>query len=236
MNFKKRFEKRIEEDKKSMYSESDRAFLATLQDMVVECPDGEVIAKHVNYKKPLMIAVACFLAVALALTLILYFTLPHKSGDKLYLDSNFADAESDINELNSDLALFAFEVYETKYSIDIKRIYDSVSGDTLYYRLAINNATQDFNLNTELHIVVNKNYIHDDITYLYDDIIEKPISGYRLIYTQTVTPSAIPGINTVDCMGEMKIGYQWVYIMKYHELSLGEGAFVENIQSMIHIK
>ena len=235
MNFKKRFEKRIEEDKKSMYTESDREFLKVLQGMAVECPEGEVIAKPRNYKKPLIISVACFLVVALALSLILYYTLSPKPDDIFYLTDNFVEVDSDMDELNSDLVLFSLEADETKYSIDVKRVYDSVSTDTLYYRLIINNATQDFSLKIEFEIVVNKNFIHDNMNYRTEKL-ESTISTYSLIYTQDITPSALSGFSNVDCIGEMKIGKQWVYIMKYQELSLGEGTFIETLQSMIHIK
>ena len=234
MNFKKRFEKRIEEDKKSMCTENDMAFLATLQEMVVECPDGEVVAKRIDYKKPLMIAVACFLTVVLALTLVLYFTLSPKPADDIfYLTDDLDSVESDVAELNSDLKLFYFEADESKYNVDVAK-YCSDNDDTLYYKLYIS-AIQELSFNAEIDIVVKKNAIHDEINYKKEKLKSK-ISSYTLIYTHNITTTAIPGINAVDCKGEMKIGSQCVYILKYRELSMGEGAFLENIQSMIHIK
>lgn len=233
MNFKKRFEKRIEEDKKSMYTESDRAFLATLQEMVVERPEGEVVAKRIDYKKPLMIAVACFLAVALALSLILYFTLSPKPADDIfYLTDDLDSVESNLAELNSDLILFYFEADESKYNVDVEK-YCSESGDALCYKLLIS-AIQGLGFKAEIDIVVKKNVIHGGINYRKEKL-ESIISNYKLIYTQDITSVGL-GINTVECMGEINIGYQWVYINSYEELSMGDGAFVENIQSMIHIK
>lgn len=234
MNFKKRFEKRIEEDKKSMYTESDRTFLVTLQDMVVERPEGEVVAKHFDFKKLLLIAVACFLAVALALTLVLYFTLSPKPADDIfYLTDDLDSVESNVAELNSDLKLFYFQADESKYNVDVAK-YCSDNDDTLYYKLYIS-AIQGLGFNAEIDIVVKKNVIHDEINYKKEKL-ESTISVYTLIYTQTITPIASTGINTVDCIGEMKIGSQFLYIVKYQELTMGEGSFVENIQSMIHIK
>ncbi|MCH5146748.1 MAG: hypothetical protein J1F61_01930 [Clostridiales bacterium] len=235
MNFKKRFEKRIEEDKKSMYTESDRAFLATLQDMVVERPEGEVIAKHFDFKKPLMIAVACFLVVVLALSLTLYFTLSPKPADDIfYLTDDLDPVESNVVELNSDLTLFYFAADESKYNVVVKK-YCLDNGDALYYKLLIS-VIQGLGFNAEIDIVVKKNVIHDEINYSNDEKLESTISDYILCFTQSITPIASTGVNTIDCMGDMKIGNQTVYIMKYQELSQGEGAFVENIQSMIHIK
>lgn len=235
MNFKKRFEKRIEEDKKSMYTESDMAFLATLQNMVVGRPDGEVVAKRIDYKKPLLIAGACFLVVALALSLILYYTLSSTSvGEKYYLDYNRDSVESTVEELNSALDLFSFEANESLYNIDVKKYYDKESEDTLYYNLSIN-TTHGLGFNAEIDIVVNKNFIHDSINYRSEKL-ESMILGYTLIYTHDITPTAITGINTVNCMGEIKVGNQWIYINSYEELSMGEGTFVETLQSMIHIK
>lgn len=235
MNFKKRFEKRIEEDKKSKITESDMAYLATLQDMVVERPEGEVIAKPFNYKKPLLISVACFLVAALTVSLILYYTLFPKSENIFYFEYNFVTVDSDVAELNSDLTLFTFEADEEMYAVKVKRTYDSVSGDTILYILDINNVTQDMSLTTQLEIVVNENYTHPALNY-NEEIIESEISGYKIIYTQNIAPEILAGItiNTVECMGEMQVGKQWIYVTYYQEVSLAEGTFVETLQSMLH--
>lgn len=214
-----------------MLTESDRAFLATLQDMVVERPQGEVLAKPFNYKKPLIISVACFMVATLTVFLILWFALPSKPKGKVYFEDNFVEVRSDVDELNSDLMLCSFEADEN-YSVDISKVYDSVSNDTLFYKLIV---TNDLSLNIQLDIVVNKNYIHSDMGYgaATSDII---ISGYTLAYVQTITPLAGTPFNTVNCMGEMQIGNQWIYIMNYEEMSLTEGTFIETLQSMIHFK
>lgn len=233
MNFKKRFDKRIEEDKKSMLTESDRAFLATLQDMVVEQPHGEVLAKPFNNKKPLIISVACCMVAAITVFLILYFTLFSKHQGTFYLTDNFVEVKSDVIELNSDLILFSFEADEN-YSVDISKVYDSVSNDTLYYKLAV---TNELSLQIQLDIVVNKNYIHSDMGY-WTETSDVTISDYKLSYLQTVTPMPIGGMpfNLVRCMGEMQIGKQWIYIINYEEMSLTEGTFIETLQSIIHFK
>lgn len=232
MNFKKRFEKRIEEDKKSMLTESDRAFLATLQDMVLERPQGEVLAKP-DYKKPLIISVACFMVAALTVFLILHFTLLSKqNGTPMYFTDNFVEVESDMDELNSKLDLFTVEADEDKYSVDVFRTYDSVSGDIIYYRVII---SDENGLNIRLHIVVNKNYAHPEMDYSAETS-SITISDYTLVYLQTVTPTTVAGtpFNTVNCMGEMQVGKQWIYILSYKEMSLTEGTFIETLQSIIH--
>lgn len=234
MNFKKRFEKRIEEDKKSMLNESDMAYLSTLQNMVAEHPEGEVIAKPFNYK-PLIISVACFLTAALTAFLIFYYTLFSKPDDIFYFKDNFVTVDSDVEELNSDLILFSFEADKAKYSVDVFKVYDSVSEDTLYYVLEINNATQDFSLKVRLEIVVNKNYTHPDMEYR-KETIQSSISVYTLTYMQDIISMSVPGLYTVDCMGEMQIGTQWIYVTRYQEISLAEGTFIETLQSMIHFK
>lgn len=235
MNFKKRFEKRIEEDKKSRISESDMAFLATLQDMVVERPEGEVIAKPFNYKKPLLISVACFLVAALTVSLILYYTLFSKPKVPFYSLDNSVTVDSGVAELNSDLDLFTFEVDEEVFAVEIKKIYDSVSGDTLFYQLGINFVTEDVSIVTHIEIVVNKNFTHPALNYS-GKMIESQISGYKLSYTQSITPTLFDEVtaNVIDCMGEMQVGKQWIYVTYYQEVSLAEGTFVETLQSMLH--
>lgn len=238
MSFKKRFDKLIEEDKKSRITEKDRAFLASLESMIVEAPQGEVKVKTFNYRA-VLISVACALVAALTVLLILYYTFKPNTIDPTieYFEDNFVTVASDESELNGDLILFTFEADSSRYIVEINRTFDSLSGDTLYYTLFITNATPDFTLSAIFKIVVNKNYTHDGQDYRRE-IIETKISGYEIKYTQDITSENVFGmtVNTVECTGEMQIGVQWVYITQYQETSLTEGTFLETLQSMIHFK
>lgn len=238
MSFRKRFDKLIEEDKKSRITEKDRAFLASLESMIVEPPQGEVKVKTFNYRA-VLICVACALVAALTILLIFYYTLKPNSFDPPieYFEDYFETVESDEIELNGDLILFTFEVDKSRYIVEINRTYDSLSGDTLYYTLFITNATPDFTLSAKYEIVVNENYTHTDINYRRE-IIETEISGYSIKYTQDITSENVFGmtVNTVECIGEIQVGTEWIYITKYQETSLTEGTFLETLQSMIHFK
>lgn len=231
MNFKKRFNKRIEEDKRSMLTESDMAYLATLQSMVVERPEGEVIAKPLNYKKPLLISVACFLAVALALSLVLYFTL-QKPKDVFFRGEDYADFPSSLEELNSDLNDFSLTFDEDSYILSNVSKARTDRGDTLYYNLY---AYSEQGVAVQLKVVVNKYYINQDLE-LGSNVLQTTISGHTLKYVQNSSSSPIDGYQVINCKGEINIGTQWIYVMQYQEYSLDEGTFVDFMQSIIQIK
>lgn len=258
MNFRKRFDKRIEEDKRSMLTDGDMEFLNSLQNMVAErsedTREGNVKVKTFNYKVLLMV-VAAVLALTFAVLIILYYTLdsgnlnpvepsPEINGSTdpanptdppfEYYSDNFVKAMSDTEELNGDLILFKFRTDESKYSVDIEKTYDSVSGDTLFYTLKISNTTPDIPLLATLEIVVNKNFNYDAIWY-NNELIEATLSGYSIKYTQDITSTSVDNvtINRVECRGQMQIGDQFLYVIQYQETSLTEGTFLETLQSML---
>lgn len=240
MSFKKRFDKRIEEDKKSRITESDRAFLASLESYVVEPPEGEVRVKTFNYKA-LLYSVACAIVAALTVFIIVYFTVKPGNAPVTPPDYFFDESDpvvSDLSELNGDLILFAFEADTNKYKTVVEKVYDSVSNDTLYYVLTVTNAIPDFELSARIVIVVNENYTFAPGDY-NRETVEDTIFGYTIKYTQMLTTIATMDtikVYEAKCKGEMQIGTQWVYITQYQETTVDENTFLNTLKSFIHIK
>ena len=245
MKIKKFLEKVAEEDRESLINDKDIEFLASIgvdynkkREEAKKQPDSSYYrtAKSVNYKA-LFASIACFLVVAItAVSLSLYFSLkpsPVESPIK-YFDDNFVEVDSNLQELNGDLELFLLTVDENAYRVGIKRTYDSLSGDDLFFTLEFA-ANQGLSKQFIVDIVVNKYYEHKELNYL-DEPQEEEFSGYTLKYLENSRPKAGTPFINVECIGEMQIGEQWIYITKYNETAMGQSTFVNTLESLISFK
>lgn len=242
MKIKKFLEKVAEEDRESHIDEKDIEFLASVgvdynkkreEDKKQPSASYYLTAPAFNYKA-FLISASCFLLAAVALVLILYYSLKPSSVEPPsgYL-SGKDDAPSNFQELNGDLKLFSLIVNESDYNeITVKKTYDKSSGKSLYYSIDFNGLRKSF----KLEIVVNDKYEHNNPP-LTGEIKETNISNYTLRYTEIF--NSMPGLplNEASCQGEIQIGNQWVYITSYTETVVGEqSTFVETISSLISIK
>ena len=243
MNIKKFLEKVAEEDRESKITEKDKEFLSSIgvdYNKKIEAAKKEpeasyyLTADNFNYKA-LLITVACFILVALIITISLYFSLkPDPITPPIhYFDDNFVSVDSDLHELNADLELFSLTVDESEYDLTIKKTYDSLSGDNLFYTINFTGLNQKF----KFDIVVNKFYTHDNLTYT-EELKEAQISEeYTIKYMET--SKAMGGgmpLVAVTIMGEMQIGEQWIYVVKYEERAFGKSTFIETLESLINFK
>lgn len=246
MKIKKFLEKAAEEDRESLINDKDIEFLASIgvdynkkREMAKKEPDSSyyLTARSVNYKA-LFAGIACFLIVAItAVALSLYFSLKTPSVEPPihYFEDNLVKVDSDLQELNADLKLFSIIIDPDKYDVDIKKTYDSVSGDNLFFTLEFNVEEQLTSKNFTVDIVVNKFYTHKELAYIEDEIQRYQFSDYTLKYTENVQPTSGPFVN-VSCKGEMQIGEQWIYITNYSEKAWGQSTFIDTMQSLISIK
>lgn len=245
MKIKKFLEKAAEEDRESLINDKDIEFLASIgvdynkkKEAAKKEPDSAyyLTAKSVNYRA-LFAGIACFLIVAItAVALSIYFSLktPPVESPIHYFEVNFVEVDSNLHELNDDLKLFSIEVEENAYKVDIKRTYDSVSGDDLFFTLEFT-AKQGLSKKFRFDVIVNKYYEHEELTYI-EELKETKISDFTLKYYEIYRPmSGTPFVN-IDCMGEIQIGEQWIYITKYEERAIGQSTFVDTLQSLISIK
>ena len=249
MKIKKFLEKVAEEDRESLIDDKDIEFLASIgvdynkkREAAKREPDSSYYrtAKSVNYRV-LFAGIACFLVVAItAVSLSLYFSLKKSPLNPSpveppihYFDDNFVETDSNLQELNADLQLFSLNVDESMYSVGIKRTYDSLSGDDLFFTLEFV-SKQGLSKKFIFDIVVNKNYEHDALTYT-DELKEEQFADYILKYSENDQPTSGPFI-IVSCKGEIQIGEQWIYITKYEERATGKSTFIETLQSLVSFK
>lgn len=252
MKIKKFLETVAEEDRESLINDKDIEFLASIgvdynkkREAAKKEPDSSYYrtAKAVNYKA-LLTGIACFLVVAITvITLSLYFSLrPAPAEPSIpsiptippiqYFDDNFVDEISDLQHLNEDLELFALKVNFDEYDVDIKRTYDSLSGDNLYYTLDFV-AKRDSSKRFKLDVVVNKFYTHEELAYT-DELKEVQFFDYTLKYYEN--SQKIGPLITVNCKGEIQLGEQCVYVISYNERTMGQSTFIATLESLIQFK
>ena len=245
MKIKKFLEKVAEEDRESLINDKDIEFLASIgvdynkkREAAKNEPDSSYYlkAKAVN-NKLLFTGIALFLVVAItAVALSLYFSLRSPSVEPPihYFDDNFVEVDSNLQELNADLELFILSIDADEFDVDIKRTYDSLSGDDLFFTLEFT-SNLGFSKKFTLDIVVNKFYEHDELAYT-TDLNEIPFADYTLKYYENSQPMSVLPFSKVSCLGEIQIGEQWVYVTKYEEQALGQSTFVDTLESLIKFK
>ena len=241
MKIKKFLKKVAEEDRESLINEKDIEFLASIgvdynKKQVAaenELPASYYLTASIFNHKALLISIACFLVAALTVSLILYYYLKPVSLKPPihYFTDNFKEVDSDLEELNFDLDLFSVVVNENDYELSIKKTYDSLSGDNLFYRLSFNHKNGQIQ-SFKLDIVVNSLYEHEQVEYS-KELVESQISDYDIRYIETSKSISGTPFSTITCQGEMQIGDQWIYIENYEEMALGQSTFIETLQSII---
>ena len=240
MKIKKFLEKVAEEDRESLINDKDIEFLASIgvdynkkRDAAKEEQDSSYYrTKSADNRKALIISVACSIVALFAVILILIYSLKPAPFEPPieYFEDNFIEAESSLQELNGDLQSFSLIVNTDVYRVKTTRVYDSLSEDNLYYKLELTTYQVPTKI-LSFDIVVNSNYHHEEIRYT-SELIETQISEYTVKYTEESVVLELPFSN-VNCMGEMQIGNQWIYIINYEEMALGQSTFIETLQSLI---
>ena len=243
MKIKKFLEKVAEDDRESLINDGDVEFLASIGVDYNKKREADKRQPEASYylqagalnQKTVISVFACLAVAVLAVVLILFYTIkpaPFEPPIEYFAD-NFVEVQSDLTELNEDLQLFSIIVDDSKYKCEVKKTYDSLSEDTLYYTLEF--AAKQGIKNFKLDIVVNSHYEHDELVYTVE-LKEVQISGYTLKYSEDSLSMSVGPFSTVTCKGEMWVGEQWIYITKYDEMAIGQGTFVETIQSIISFK
>ena len=243
MKIKKFLEKVAEEDRESLINDGDIEFLASIgvdynkkKAAAAKEPEASyyLTARAFN-PKALMIGIACFLVAVIAVSIILYYYLKPAPvvPPVQYFEDNFVEVDSNLQELNSYLKIFSIVVDETDYDVGVRKTYDSLSNDDLYFTLEFS-ANQSLSLSKSfrVEVVVNSLYEHDSLIYDKEPV-ERQFSEYTIKYAEILKPMSSSPFTNVVCQGEMQIGEQYIYITKYDEIALGQSTFIETLQSII---
>ncbi|MBD5636452.1 MAG: hypothetical protein HDP28_01340 [Clostridia bacterium] len=222
MNVKKYLKKQAKEDLKALETDSDREFLARLKESVAENPKPK---RNKNW----LWAIPSSVAVCAA---ILVGTLVPLSGgsDIKYDDLNFVQAKSDLTEFVGASKGLTVQFTEGQ-TVEVKRTYDSVSGDDIYYTLSINETSVNAYYTLEARVIVNKKYEFKNFV-IDEDYDTKIYAHYSIIYKQDVTVDTDTGVNLVTCNAKIdKLKYD-IYVTNYEELSIENGSFLTVIANL----
>ena len=224
MNIKKYLKKIAQEDLQNVETERDREFLASLKSSSAEEPKKKPRNYQWLWSIPAGVAL-CTAAVVLPVVLV-----PAPVADDVrYEEINFVQVNSDLNELFEDTTKIKINFLQTQ-SISISKTYDSVSGDDLYYTVAISNS-EDLFYNLQTRIVINEKYKPDD--FIIEESFETvTYPDYSIIYKQDVLSDSDLGVNHVYCKAQIENSKYDIYVMNYEEYSFENGSFLTVIADL----
>lgn len=105
-------------------------------------------------KRKYIIILSSFSSVIVAAVLLFVFVVFPKNDNKIiYYEGNELSTESDYEELSSYFYSFNLKI-KSDYTNEIRRYYDSLSNDTLFFKIDYN----DGNVKSIIDFVVNQNY------------------------------------------------------------------------------
>lgn len=194
--------------------------------MGVEYPEKK------NSHRRAWIAGAASLAASLAVVLVCVFTLyPFNAQTDTFSEVNFVTENSTVAQMNSELHDFSFSIDENVCRIFIKRTYDSVSGEPLYYQLVVNR--HDNSLYGEFYITCNKDYHYKNFIFSSTPVTET-LPQYAITYQSESSMNTQYGVEKISCKAEIKGKIDCIYITQYDELLHDGHTFLDSVQTFIH--
>lgn len=228
MNIKKYLKEQAKKDIESLRTERDEEFLQQLKDSI----EAKAHPKKRNMKWFWAIpsgALVCAVATVLIVELVPF---PNNDlGDVKYEETNFKQETSDNSELSkavTDLTLSFTEEQE----VGIMKIFDSVSGDELYYELTIDENSEQAIYSMKLVIVVNDNYDYSGFE-IDEEYTTEAYSGYSIIYKQQIRIDPDTGLNMIEGSAKIDNTKYEIYVLNYEEYSFDNGMFLTVINNMI---
>lgn len=205
-----------------METEGDREFISQLMETV-----GERHAPKPKRNKNWLWAIPSATAVCAA---VLVGTLVPWTGEIKFEDKNFVDEVTTIETLADALNGLNIHISENQ-DVNVKKTYDSVSGQDLYYTMFISEFTEAVDYAIETKIIVNEKYEFEDFV-LDDSFATQDCGHYSVYYKQEFTENPQTGIKSVR--GKAKIdGLKYeIYVTSYKESTLGSGMFLNVIAGL----
>lgn len=202
-----------------MMTDGDAEFMDRLADTVKEP------AENNRGKKWLWAIPAGAAACAAALTVGLL--VPSDGGPEAvkYDTKNFVQTDSSLTELDGALSGVAMHVMQ-EHAKNIKRTYDSVSKDDMFFTLNVEEVTEDVFYKFNAVVVVNGNYDLEDFEFEAKTVTET-YSDFTVEYSRTVEHDSDTEMNLVRCTARIEHGKYKIYIMNYKEYSSENGTFLE---------
>ena len=163
-----------------------------------------------------MAAVAA-IVVSLVLLLPLLFPAPNVPPKKHYLAENERETTLELATLNATLPEMYLE-FDAHYEGKVRRFYDSVSSDTLYYKLNFVQQNEEIDEKVIIHIYVNSDY--EKQKNIDSSIVkEMSIGEFDISYNELIEEES--SLFTLTYLAVTQHGGITIYI-EYEQLSLDE--------------
>ena len=163
-----------------------------------------------------MAAVVAIVA-SLVLLLPLLFPAPNVPPKKHYLLENEREVVSDLAEMNADLSEMYLEI-SAEYEGKVRKVYDSISSDTLFYKLEFKQQNEFVDEKIIVYLYVNLDY--EILMELEDSVVQTTsIDAFTITYNKKIIGADFPFLLSYHAITE----YNGIAIyIEYEQLSLDE--------------
>ena len=230
MNVKKYLKKQAEQDEQEILDADDNEFLDNMKAKIKAKSKHSI--KNRNFAKlKIGLPVAAGIAVAATAITCIAVYYPFNSGRVEYFEADIADTAATLEDLNRDVKEFDIRIDPSVYTYDIKKKYDRVSGDVLFYTTVIDN--RDLFLHMEIIAVCNPNYHYKDFS-LSDGAVRAALERYTVDYLPSTTIDPEFGFEEYSTKAKIQKGKEFVYVTQYSELLFeAEDSFFEVLQEIV---
>lgn len=223
MNLKKHIRLKNSNNRERQLTEEEQALYNSL---IVQVESNAASGTAVKKKQNLWRILTPILSVAgaIAITLTCIFAL-RNSRDFVYFDENSISEKSTFIDMQTDLSYVNFEYIESDIN-QVSMIYDSKSGDKLYYTCK---ADVDFYV-VDLAVVINIKYQYK--FEINGEVVTKQLPDYEITYSEISSR----GQPDTTYKGWIKVQTETVYFNYVQTPDAGEDAFLESIQQIVKVK
>ena len=223
MRAKKYLKQQAKQDREKLLEE-DKDFLRVLEQQVAEEPPKN----RLRFPRWLFALAGSIVAAVLIVCFAVFFPFKKKVT---YFDGNLDQTSSSFDELNLNIQNFQFHFNESLYSLTVRKTFDKISGDTLFY--TANLTAFDNTVVLEIVTVCNPNYQYKNFSY-NNDTQNQALANYTVTYSFITTTDEEFGFETLHATASIQKGKEMVYVTKYSELLLTpDGTFLETLQSIV---
>lgn len=229
MDLKEYLQQQAEKDAEALITEGDRQHLEKLMQKIDEAP-APVKVKTPWYRRWQFLSGAAVAAVAviIAASVVLINDRP---SEFLYSDKHIVTVVSELQSLQTDLKYFSvIDSESTQY--EVRKSYDSVSGDKLYYSASTRYMLSEVNL----VFVINERY-----DYKFDiksETSTKQLTDYSVAYAKMSDMSGTNAFNAIKYSGWIKLQTETVYFnyLQPDLEILDDETFFAGIQQIVGVK
>lgn len=210
-------------DRQNLLSEDDGAFLQELENKVQPQPPR---------KRRVWFSAAAVGAAGVTSAIVCFavFYPSETQQPKKYLQSAELSNSSTLEELNGVMEEFEFTVDPERYTVTVDHVYDSKSGDSLYYTLYYESI--DHYCNVRMVAVCNEDY---EFPFWLEEGTTTSLGDYTVTYTLWSNWLDQFGVNELRAEAKLEKGTETIYVdftLFYDSGSPDDSVFFGTLQSM----